>query len=334
MDAPFIFAGNLPYIPVEDARKLQAGISLFEIRWPKYLYFDKVIFGPFNVVVRESVDTIQNRPVYRYEWQTEHNASIKFNVINKDRTGKGIGVTFIPDDPYWHNRVTIIESPVFYRGLANMHRRNGEVISGELIKIELDCLRERLKKVSTVFRIYQIKDGTRRVISDRPTKAEAEIEIKGFRTAAGRITVSETGQIIAAPVQYAEYEIEETTLPNVYEYRPEIKQLIEMYDNKFQFGWTECSEFKEIRNYVLKEAEKRKKEKYSDNMPKAQILTPTDIIRTLEGMADEEKEKLVAVLLKKQDTEKTNDIRPISEPDKFKNLGKERALTNVNKNSG
>lgn len=244
------FVGTLPE-QMQDI--VMAGIPLIEFRAYLGEYITRMIGGLF--VAKVKMDSSNGRPRPLVTWQTQNNAIVR---IESDK--KGIAIGFCPDDPWWHNRVLMMDW-VDYRVSARYSEKG--VMSGINLLQEIAILSKHLRMRTPIFRIS--KNGT--PISDRETYEDCEAEIESLNQMAPMIDKA-SGMMRIQSIRKDKYKIDEV-LGTVW--RPTVKALIKKYRN-LEYGWTSCLEFREIQNSVMKEV------KESDiTQVQGSAITPEDL---------------------------------------------------------
>jgi hypothetical protein len=215
-----------PYdFPIKYDLPLRAGVRFFVCRYPKETANNKNIMGPFDVRCTEIPDYANRRQAYDITWRTGHNAGVQFVLQDDDRTA----IAFMPDDIYYHNRITLADhSWIYIEGLYAM--KNG-MMSAADAQLEISCLREVL---TCSVPIYKIVDRTGREHCYKFTLKEAE-EILSEK----RIKMLGRGQVARDVFPFKDCNIVTGTIRDK---KPEVKELIKKY-SRMPFGWTSCEEF-------------------------------------------------------------------------------------------
>lgn len=230
---------------------LRYGISLFQMVYPKRLWSEKRIFGPYNLKVTETDLGEFNRggnrpPQFHVEWMTSGNAQLTF-LRNKDRK---TGIAYMPDDPYWHNRMILMNQRPMLSMVTQLTLPNGNVKTAAEIELEINCLESALKEEIEIFNI--VMGG--RIIGTAKTKKEAEDYITDANTVQPRVT--KDGHFITPKRRKREYEIYPGTATD---YKQEIKELMLRERTGHTFGWSECSEFmQKIRPAVIEDIKSKR----------------------------------------------------------------------------
>lgn len=226
---------GMTVLPMDELRQnsVMAGLGMFELRGFIGEHRSPMILGFYNVATR--IDTSSGRPEPSVTWHTGNEA-----IIRAESRANGVGVAYIPDDPWWHNRVKLLSFSKVYDIIA-LHTNKG-VLPGTSVKKQMTMLRDRLMEETTVYRI--LKDGM--PVSDRNTKKEAERELDSFKMVRLQMD-STTGIQKPIDINTSEYEIVEVKGIG---FRKEILDLEKKYRG-LQYGWTECLEFQKIQEEIM-----------------------------------------------------------------------------------
>ena len=274
---------GLQVLPMNERQQnsVIAGIPMFEIRG--FIGEEKIqqMHGPFNV--HTTMDTSEGRARPIVNWLNGNRA-----IIQIESRKSGVGVSYFPDDPWWHNRIYLLGlSKVF--SIAALHTNKG-VIPGDVVMQQLKLLNDRIKEETTMYRI--LKDGF--PISDRDTKIKAEKEIESMKMVSIQLD-STTGQQRPVALNTSVFEIVEI---KVSDFKPEIKKLAKEYRN-LEYGWTECPEFQAIKKDIIA------KFKELQAPPVQQQVNPVESLKDmLSGISKEEKMALLTSILGGDDTAK------------------------------
>lgn len=276
--------GVYPDLAKDQQNVLLNGINLFQLIYPKRVYSDIQIHGPFNVKVLERDIDVSNRsgPLsrrFKVNWQIKGDAHIDFEY---DRQNK-IGIAWMPDDPYWHNRVILMDTTWLLRSVTQLRLPDNSIKSGAEVALEVKCLESVLKHDIDVFHL--IEDGRVRLGSFR-SKKEA-VDYKDDQVAMVP-QIKSDGTIAAVKRRKAAYEIQQGTDR---EYRPEIISMINQEMPRHEFGWTQCSKFQEELKPQVIDLIKQERSK-ATAIPAVQAgpkLSLADVARIFAGMTTEEK---------------------------------------------
>lgn len=188
---------------------LTAGINLFEIKPRRIQFFGDRIFGPWDVNIRELIGA-NNQLQQSVRWHSKRSAYVECRHFGK---GKRFG--WVPDDPYWHNRIQLIylvlgNNPAYQ--LLRYHTPEGSIPANRLLQ-ELVYLRDQTHQWTVV---------------DRQTKEVLFKSIEG----------TEADRFVANAVQDGKPEAKRMML--AFTLSDEIKPLVQEYSTQwiFQEKWT------------------------------------------------------------------------------------------------
>lgn len=279
--------GEYSDIPERFQPAIRAGVNFFELRTEKPIMFDRLVNGPFSVSAREDFNSISQRTEYIVDWQTGDRASIRFEVVNP-KTGLAKG--FMPDDPYWRNRIYSCDTP----DLQNIHayHTRGGMFPGDMLKEEINLLYEKITVPGVEFTLFNAQG---RAAGSFQTRELAERDIRDNN--------------------YKNYEIRERVI------RVKSPQVLLMIKNWHQihrsrFGWTDCPEFKELQQEVRRIIKERRTQ-----APIVQVAAPqlspeeldSRIVAAIRRMPIEERKKLVQDVTKDQVHENVFAGKPTNE---------------------
>ncbi|MBU1778004.1 MAG: hypothetical protein KJ899_15370 [Gammaproteobacteria bacterium] len=266
-------------LPETEGLKLQAGKrhgieGVFQIRWPKPTRNTQHLFGPYQVtVVAPDPDFRSNR--LSVNWVTNM-MDAKIDFIRQGTKTMALG--YMVDDTYWHNRLILMDQPIYLRNTQQLRTADGQMKSGSEVLFEINCLEKILKCETPFWRVF--KNG--RVLGDFPSKPRAEEEID--EQSAAKLRTNKEGALIPVREKKIKWDIKEF---KALDYRPEIKELIvkeKMKRNRF--GWTQCSEFMEkIKPQALALIDEKKE----DFKTGEKQLAVGDLVRGLRDMNEEDK---------------------------------------------
>lgn len=266
--------GEIPNVPEKYQAAVRRGIHFFELKFPKPTDSDQMVYGPYDVLAKETWNTMQNKTEFHIKWLRENEAHIRFTPNNK-----GVAVAWMPDDKFWRNRIYLMDTPLLNQSLFAYHTNGGQY-PGSVIRQEIVCLREVLKTEKTIYKVLRNK----REIVFYYDKREAE-EFVNDQVEVKHKLDKVTGEMKAITNKH-KFEI----VPGKkLEYRDEILELIKRENGKHDFGWTESEMFqKEIKPKVVALIKERiQKDK-----------TPADekqnILNILRSLSDEEKKELLS----------------------------------------
>jgi hypothetical protein len=153
------------------------------------------------------------------------------NLVNYVVDKKGNGVAFMPDDPWWHNRIFLMDSPNL--NPVALHTDRG-IINGAQVDIEIKILKQHLKCEKTIYEV--VRNGKR--IEFYNTKEEAQESIDEMQEMSLH-TDKTTGAVITKATSRNKFSILPST---VIDYRPEIAEIIRKF-KRMEFGWTSSEVF-------------------------------------------------------------------------------------------
>lgn len=228
---------------------VSAGVMLFEVRQAIGKNNRQQFFNLFDASVK--FNQIGTQLVPEINYRTSNDACV---VIEADKNGIGLG--FIPDDPWWHNRLVLLGDKNW--NVVALHTKHG-TIEGDKVRRELQLLEDRLYYQKPCFEIH--KNG--KFEKYFWTKQECEDEIETLSTAAILPTYNKTtGAIAGGSVKKEKY----TIVPSS---RRAPKDLIQQLINKYKrnsHGWTNCREFEDIQREMIPAIEQVRN---SDSRPSA-----------------------------------------------------------------
>lgn len=281
---------GMSVMPMEEGHKnsIFAGINIIEIRGYVGQYKSRTMLGFTNVSTK--IDMSMGEPKPRVTWHTSNAATARLE------SGKnGIGVAYFPDDPWWTNRIRLIDKDKVLK-VAALHTSQG-VVPGGVIEAQIRALEERLREDVVRYRI--LENGIPK--SDRDTREEAEDEIESFNMLQTSID-ARTGQMKAVNLNKKRYTIIEIKHRA---FRQEIKDLIKKYRN-LEHGWTECAEFRKIQNELVAEFKNNKSEAISQEATPKSLA---EILKEMAGMSKAEKAALLKTVLG-DDEETEPEVKP------------------------
>lgn len=225
---------NLQQIPTRYRYADQRKIGIFQLKYSKRLFQDKTIGGIFDVMffTDSDDDMPQQRANITEKWLTGAGAVVRFEA---DYDGR----CWFPDDPFWHNRLVIMDTPLIYNTIEYLRTSDGLIKSAGEVRMEIDCLADVLKYKKKVYAVY-INHVEKTFFAD---KADAEAWV-----------ADEKDRISKLPPQQAlsstrKYNIRETI---TLDYKDEIKEIVRKEGGKYQFGWTQSTYFLEkVRPAVM-----------------------------------------------------------------------------------
>jgi glutaredoxin-related protein len=282
---------GMQVMPMDEQRQntVLAGFSMFEIRGFIGEHKNRQSVGMYNVTTR--MDTSSGRPRPITQWLRDNQS-----VCRIESKANGVGVGYIPDDPWWYNRVKLLSLEKVYT-ITGLHTSKG-VVPGDVVKKQLNLLRNRLMHETVAYRI--LRDGVG--VSDRDTKAQAEKEMNSFKMVQIQ-TDATTGKQVPVNIDTSEYEIIEI---KAMAFRPEIVELVKKYKGS-EFGWTDSLEFREIRKEVIAQFNE------IETLPQVQATPEASLKDALSSLSKEEKIALLKNILsddEPKDTKKKSKAKP------------------------
>lgn len=278
-----IYDGIMSHVPDDKLSIVRAGIGLFELSIGRKEFQDYLLIGTFNCQVLEDDDGDVGQR-FKVMWNTGRNAIIRYSVDDK-----GNCTAWMPDDPFWHNRVSFLNNKFLRPG--NLHTRDHGIIPSQQVTLEIDCLGEELQCARKIYKLF---------INNNPkdscyfyNKEDADIEKEKIMQNASQITVE--GKTLQPKTRsVVRVDIKEGTK---IDYKPEVSDLIKKY-GRLQFGWTQCQQFVEVIKPKVIERIKEKQDMLKTKDKKSVF------IEAIESMSDDEKDSVLTALTKKKKKEK------------------------------
>ena len=266
--------GDFPFIPDQYQSAMQAGLAFFELRLPRSIKYDQRIYGPYDVSVSEDVIPGQTRVFYNATWKTAGNAMTLFERASK----RGLGLGFMVDDPWWHNRLIIMDNPLLFAAMYRYHGNQGNLTAGE-IRTEINCLRKILCEEKPIIRVFH-KDKNR--------------EVDFF------YTEEDADYFISEHPKVRFVKQEGTKL----EKTSEVEVLIKKY-GRGKYGWTECLEFKERIRPEVEQLIKKEREIYTE---KGGAVNSQDIINAIKDLTLEQRKDILEVAKEAEEEDGFGDV--------------------------
>jgi hypothetical protein len=258
--------GGYSTIAEEFQAALRSGINFFELRAEKPIMFARQIQGPFTVRVTEEFVSALNKSRFNTTWITGERANVRFEVLNPKT---GLAKAYLPDDPFWHNRVIIADNPNLQH-IAAYHTRDG-MYPGTGLREEIN---ELWRAMTVEITEYTVVNAQGRMIGSFPTRKEAEKDIQDNK--------------------YKNYVVRNRL---VRVKSPEILHLISNWHRSPEsslYGWTDCKEFKVIKERVKAIVKERRA---AANQPSIGPIDPSMLksafIEVIKGMSIEERRALL-----------------------------------------
>jgi hypothetical protein len=256
----------------EVQRALQAGFGMFQLVYPKKINFDDRIMGFFDVDVKEidsEVGGLNSRAQLDINWRTGSDAYATFFRVNKE----GLGVCWLPDDAFWHNRLCLMDNPSMIPMIRQLITGSGSVKDSIEVRMEIKCLEDELKESVSIWRI--IKNG--REIDFFWSKQEADEFANSLKSP--ELSTDGGNNIIVRGKSNSKVDIIEG---KKLQYKKEIEKLKSEEMNRHRFGWTECDEFRKV---ILPRVAKRindERAKLIAKSPDAFVIDPNELVKLRE----------------------------------------------------
>lgn len=253
---------------------VSVGFGIFEIRSFIGQYKTRSHQNYFNIKVKVDSSSANQRPIVT--WLTGNEA-----IATMESDKRGVGIMYMPDDPWGHNRMMFLNLPRGYEIVA-LHTKTGS-IPGSVIKEQIEALRRKAMEPTTIYRI--LENGI--AISDRTSEEDAQREIDTLNEMVVKVD-KRTGQQKVVSLKNAKYEVIKV---ESLDYTKEIKALVKKYRG-LQYGWTACEEFQKILKEIKEEAG-------AVEMQTAEPMDPKQVLKEMfSGMTASEKAAMLASLLK------------------------------------
>lgn len=270
------YGTQVPYMPKEKAKLIRAGLSLYELRARGESYFNKTIMGPYDATaIVFNAQGGSGRTQAQLNWRTGLDAGIIY-----DADDEGNAVAFMPDDPWYHNRLMLMLDP--WLNPVQKHTPQG-IVPGYVVQQETEALKNVLRvKIPTieVFADGKFKDWFL-------TEEEADAFIEDKKTYAIKFG---TNGIQNVPTNKRKYEKRPGTR---WEYRPEVMEMINR-GRGLQYGWTASHEFeREWKPKIEKEFARIK----STQAPKASAIEPEGIAMAISSWSPEQRARFQQILM-------------------------------------
>jgi hypothetical protein len=271
--------GEYSDIPDKQQAALRSGVNFFELRTEKPIMFSRQINGPFAVEVNEEFNSVIGRSQFLTNWITGERANVRFEIVNPKT---GLAKAFMPDDPWWHNRIIIADN----RDLQNIHAYHTKdgMFPGSMLREEINALYSRITADAVE---YTVINAQGKMIGSYPTRKEAEDDIaqnkyKNYKVVERKIRVK-SDEITAMIAQWRRGE-------------------------GSRYGWTDCAQFKVIRDEVSRKIEEsRTAIKMPANMPIDPATMSAAVVQAIRSMPIEERRQLLLDVTKKQGNEEVFD---------------------------
>lgn len=223
---------------------LRAKVGVFQLLYPvKMKGFKKTIHNIFNVdIVTDDLDDVRVlQPVIGVKWRTGRDAYIEF-VPDKE---SDMGIAHMPDDPFWHNRLVLMDSYnnmyhssmldwVQFFKIPTSSDGTADTMSPAEVKLEIDCMASILKTKHDIWKV--MANGVEVAFFFSEKEAKEFIDENGKLT----LTSGEGGVLKHEMKHKVKFTIEKG---EKIDYKKEIVELAKTESRKHQFGWTQSDAF-------------------------------------------------------------------------------------------
>ncbi|MGA2091819.1 MAG: hypothetical protein ABSH16_00225 [Sedimentisphaerales bacterium] len=268
--------GGMSNIPEKFREALSAGINFFEVRTRAPMFYSRHISGPFGVSVHMEYNGTRQVSDVITEWKTGDRAAGRFEVYELGQ--EKFAALYLPDDPFWHNRLVIIDNHYAKSRAFNLlafHTGNG-VFPGELAKRELDIFEKIITVDAEEFAIFT--PAGRMLPATFSTKQQAETDINEHN--------------------YKNYSIRPITVRIK---SPQVQALIKRWTEATQrsrYGWTDCVEFQDIKKETMRQFDELNIQSPVAAAPAA--VSEEAIINAILKLPPEKREELRAIAATKK----------------------------------
>jgi hypothetical protein len=213
-------------IPERYESALAAGVRFFVLRHPRQpLYFEDEFYGPFDVDASGGGD-IMGREVRNIRWRTGSTSSVSFLPQGKS----DVGIAFMPDDVYYHNRMLLAVTP--WPIVEGIYRPGEGLSGGPQANMEIDCLRQAIYCDMPIIDIID-SAGRKRSFAKTEEEADAYINQKVLK-------LRGYGGVPYEIQPYLRCKKVPGTMKSL---NPEVLAIIEVH-GRDEFGWTASEPFK------------------------------------------------------------------------------------------
>ena len=308
--------GTIPNIPKKYQPAVRGGINFFELRWLRPIKNVQFVYGPYDLTCGENWNTAARRTDFWVNWRKEADAHIRYIPGPED-----VAVAWMPDDPYWRNRIFMMDTYAIFETLWGYHTKEG-YWQRSYIQPEIEAMVEVLKH--KVKRHTVLRSG--KEIDHFATKKEALYFIE-TKEEIKQIIDPKTQQIRAIRPKH-KYT---TGTVEALEYKDEIRELIKREHGRHAFGWTESQFFlKEIRPQIDKTIIKKREESQS----KALGLEKLSFMEQLKSLTPEERQTVASMLVPQAKPSNDDDAEFVPKdvnPDDVMDPWEKRAKTDYHK---
>jgi len=257
------------------ANCIRAKIPLYQLVFPAVAMWEERIWGPFNVnVTIEDTEFRRANPRIHAKWFTKQDAYITYS-----RVDKKTAVAWMPDDPFWHNRLFLMDSEALLRQVTHKRTHN-EMLNQLQVKLEVDCLREALCEEVPVWSVIE----NRRMRGDFESKDAAETWISDLTAPEMKVI---NGVMTAVKAKKRDMQV---VVRKKIVRKPQISELAEKEKYKHEFGWTQCTYFTEQIQPAVREKIKEKMSQVDGTQ--AAPVNVQSMIQGISEMTAEQKSEL------------------------------------------
>jgi len=271
--------GIFPDMEEDEHRIIEVGIPLFQLVFPKPIYYEQKVDGVFDVRVDAAdPDVRRSKPVPQWHWAGE--AKLSFKPRNK----RGLGVGWMPDDPWFKNRVHLMEHAWLAKMVKQERLPNGRIKSAAEVSFELKLMEAVLKQQIPIWEVF--RNGRAEAWFDSEQKAKDAVDDE-YRT---EVKLDKQGTLKPRRVSKDDLEIRDGFR---YVWKPKVLAMIKRENRINQFGWTQSKEFMlEWKPKILDEI-KSKRESFN---AEAEQVEGHGIAQELKGMTEAERKVLAEAL--------------------------------------
>jgi len=280
------FGGIFPDMNEEEHLLLQAGIPIFQMKYPEPTEWDKTIMGFFGAIADAPDPDARKIPI-QVKWLTRGDAKIIFKA---SKSRQRVAIAWAPDDMWWHNRMIFMDQPSWLKCVLQERLPDGRIKDAMEVAFEIHCMTEVLKAKTPYFKVMQERNGILHEVSSFVKEQDA----KDFIEAQGKMELKEKDGVIK-PVKIFKKNFSIDKGERL-DYRPEINLLRETEKRKHRFGWTECEEF---QRKIKPEIQERINEGAPEIVKATQKLDAESILEAINNMGPQAMAALRAKLLGK-----------------------------------
>lgn len=221
---------------------LSKGIPVFEVSYKQKISNEQFIPGVINALAQEISDESRSIEVnYNIVWMTGKNSGVTFYPNDQD-----IGTAYVPDDPWWRNRIMMMEDPWWLNHINYLRMPGNRVIPGDEAAIQIKILERMLKVKVPIFKVYNDRFEESDFFY---SKEEAENYIKDRRDMYLRTDPPNHRQ-------YEKWSKYKVVPGEILKFNKETEAMIHNEKRTaHQFGWTQCPQFQEIKRQCIEKME-------------------------------------------------------------------------------